>query len=123
MGIFAGLALLVTLAGVAGVVAFTTSRRTHEIGIRLALGAEPAAVLRRVVRSGMVPAGVGLAVGALGAIAFSGLLSRLVWGIRPLDPATFLVAGALLLAGALLACLIPARRATRVDPVTALRTD
>ncbi len=123
MGIFAGLALLVTLAGVAGVVAFTTSRRTHEIGVRLALGADPRSVRRRVVRVGMVPAGAGLAVGALGAIGFSGLLARLVWGIRPIDPTTFVVAGALLLVGALGACWIPARRATRIDPVTALRTD
>jgi len=123
MGIFAALALLVTLAGVAGVVAFTTSRRTHEIGVRLALGAEPGSVLRRVVRVGMVPAAAGLALGAVGAIGFSGLLSRLVWGIRPVDPATFVVAGALLLLGALGACWVPARRATRVDPVAALRTE
>ena len=123
MGIFAALALLVTLAGVAGVVAFTTSRRTHEIGVRLALGAEPRSVLGRVVRVGMVPAVAGLALGAVGAIGFSGLLSRLVWGIRPIDPTTFAVAGILLLGGALAACWIPARRATRVDPVTALRTE
>jgi putative ABC transport system permease protein len=123
MGLFAGFALLVTLAGVAGVVAFTTSRRTHEIGVRLALGAEPRSVLRRVVRVGMVPAGAGLAVGALGAVGFSGLLARLVWGVRPIDPATFVVAAALLLTGALGACWIPARRATRIDPVTALRME
>lgn len=123
MGIFAGLALLVTLAGVAGVVAFTTSRRTHEIGVRLALGAERGSVLRRVVRTGMVPAAAGLAVGVLAAIGVSRLLARLVWGIRPVDPTTFAVAAVLLLLGALGACWIPARRATRVDPVAALRTE
>ncbi|HKJ01299.1 MAG TPA: ABC transporter permease, partial [Longimicrobiales bacterium] len=123
MGLFAVLALVVTLAGVAGVVAFTTSRRTHEIGVRLALGADPASVLARIVRVGMVPAAVGLAVGALVAVGLSGALSRLVWGIQATDVVTFVVAAATLLAGALLACWLPARRATRVDPVAALRSD
>ncbi len=123
MGIFAALALLVTLAGVAGVVAFTTSRRTHEIGVRLALGAEPRTVLGRVLRVGMVPAAAGLAVGAAVAVAASGALAHLVWGIRPTDPATFVAAGATLFTGALLACWLPARRATRVDPCEALRME
>jgi putative ABC transport system permease protein len=123
MAIFAGLALLVTLAGVAGVVAFTTSRRTHEIGVRLALGAAPQEVLRHVVRVGMVPAFVGLPVGSVAAWALSGALAHVVWGVRTTDVATFAGAAAMLLAGALLACLIPARRATRVNPVIALRAD
>jgi len=123
MGIFAALALLVTLAGVAGVVAFTTSRRTHEIGVRLALGAEPRAVLGRVLRVGMVPAMAGLALGAVVAAGLSGALAHLIWGIRATDPATFLTAGATLLGGALVACWLPARRATRVDPCEALRME
>ena len=123
MGVFAGLALLVTLAGVAGVVAFTTSRRTHEIGVRLALGADPGMVLRRVVGVGMVPALFGLALGGVAATALSGALAHLVWGVRPTDLLTFIAAGATLLVGALVACWVPARRATRVDPSEALRGD
>jgi len=123
MGIFAGLALLVTLAGVAGVVAFTTSRRTHEIGVRLALGADPRVVLRRVVRVGMVPACAGVVVGAAGAWGLSGMLSHLVWGVQATDLVTFVGAGVILLLGALAACSVPARRATRIDPVAALRSD
>jgi ABC-type antimicrobial peptide transport system permease subunit len=123
MGIFALLALLVTLAGVAGVVAFATSRRTHEIGVRMALGARPRAVLGRIVRIGMLPACAGLAIGGAAAVALSGALSHLVWGVRPTDAVTFAAAGLTLLLGAAVACWLPARRATRVDPVKALRTD
>ncbi len=123
MAIFAALALIVTLAGVAGVVAFTTSRRTHEIGVRLALGAQRRSVLGHVARVGMVPACVGLAGGAVTAWALSGVLAHLVWGVRPTDPTTFAAAALLLMAGALAACLLPALKATRVDPVTALRSD
>jgi len=104
-------------------VAFTTSRRTHEIGVRLALGAEPSEVLGRIVRVGMVPATSGLVVGGVVAVALSGAVSRIIWGIQATDAITFVVAGLTLLAGALVACWIPARRATRVDPVTALRSD
>jgi putative ABC transport system permease protein len=123
MGVFAALALLVTLAGVAGVVAFTTSRRTHEIGVRLALGAQPTAVLGRVVRSGMLPVAGGLVLGGVAAVGLSGALARLVWGVPATDPVTFAAAGVALLAGALLACWIPARRATGVDPTEALRSE
>jgi len=123
MGIFALLALVVTLAGVAGVVAFTTSRRTHEIGVRLALGADPNVVLGRVVRIGMVPALAGLAAGGVAAVALSGALAHLVWGVQPTDALTFAAAAGTLFAGALVACWLPARRATRVDPSEALRMD
>lgn len=123
MAIFAGLALLVTLTGVAGVVAFTTSRRTHEIGVRLALGARPRSVLGRVVRTGMRPAIGGLALGVVAAVALSGVLTRLVWGVQPIDVVTFIAAAATLFSGALVACWLPARRATRVDPTEALRGD
>jgi len=123
MGIFAMVALLVTLAGVAGVVAFSTSRRTREIGVRMALGAEPRAVLGRVVRIGMVPSCVGLVVGGIGTVALSGVLSHLVWGVRPTDVASFAGAGVTLLLSAFVACWLPARRATRVDPVRALRAE
>ncbi len=123
MGLFALLALLVTLAGVAGVVAFTTSRRTHEIGVRLALGARPNVVLGRVVRTGMVPAVAGLVVGGVVAVALSGALSHLVWGVRPTDALTFVGAAVTLFVGALVACWLPARRATRVAPSEALRSE
>ncbi len=123
MGLFALVALLVTLAGVAGVVAFSTSRRTREIGVRMALGAEPRAVLRRVLRVGMVPSCAGLVLGGIGAVALSGALSRFVWGVGPMDVPSFVGAAVTLVVSAFLACWIPARRATKVDPVRALRAD
>ncbi|MEJ2206264.1 MAG: FtsX-like permease family protein, partial [Gemmatimonadota bacterium] len=123
MGLLAALALAVTLAGVAGVVAFTTSRRTHEIGVRLTLGARPEAVQTHVVRVGMIPASIGLVVGGVVAWGLSGALTRLVWGVQPTDAVTFVGAALMLVSGAFLACWLPARRATRVDPVVVLRVD
>jgi predicted permease len=123
MGIFAVLALVVTLAGVAGVVAFATSRRTHEIGVRMALGAEPGTVLGRILRLGMTPALAGLGVGALGAAALSRTLSHVVWGVASTDVVTYLGAGGLIFLGALVACWLPARKAVRVDPTVALRSE
>lgn len=123
MGILAVLALTVTLAGVAGVVAFTASERTHEIGVRMALGARPESVRAHIVRTGMIPAAIGLVVGGVVAVAVSRTLTHLVWGVEPTDTLTFLCAALMLGAGAFLACWLPARRATNVDPALVLRME
>jgi predicted permease len=118
---FSGVALLLAGVGVFGVVSFSVAQRTREIGIRLALGALPAQVLRSVLLDGLRLASIGIAIGALGTLALHRALSHLLYAVSPTDPATFLTVGALLLVTVLAACWIPARRATRVDPMEALR--
>ena len=118
---FSGVALLLAGVGVFGVVSFSVGQRTHEIGIRLALGASPAQVLRSVLVEGLRLAAIGIALGAFGTLALRGTLAHLLFAVSPADPSTFLAVGALLLATVLVACWIPARRATRVDPMVALR--
>jgi len=118
---FAVVALVITAAGLAGVIAFTVSRRTREIGIRIALGAQPAGVRGMVLRQGLRLVAVGLVVGAAAALALTRLLSRFLFHVNATDPVTFLGVAALFCGIAALACLAPARRATRVDPMTALR--
>ncbi|MGZ6126511.1 MAG: ADOP family duplicated permease, partial [Myxococcales bacterium] len=122
LGAFALLAILITAAGIAGVIAYSVSQRTQEIGIRLALGADPSAVLAMVVRQGMALVGLGLALGVAGGFAISRVMSGLVFGIAAQDPVTFLAGAALLSAVGALACLFPARRAAEVDPMIALRS-
>jgi putative ABC transport system permease protein len=118
---FAALALAVTVIGLGAVVAFGVVRRTREIGIRMALGADRAAILAAVLREGLVAVAAGVAVGATAALLLSPVVERLLFGVPPTDPLTYLAVGALLAAVAALACVLPARRATDLEPSLALR--
>jgi putative ABC transport system permease protein len=120
LAVFAGVALLVAAIGIYGVLAYSVAQRTREIGLRMALGAQPGRVLRLVVREGMTVSLAGIAAGAL---ALSRALASLVFGVEVHDPATFVVVTAVLTATALTACSIPARRTSRVDPMVALRQE
>jgi predicted permease len=121
LGAFAALALLLAAVGIYSVLSYNVRRRVPEIGIRLALGARFADVLRMVVFEGMKPTLVGVAIGVVGALAMGRFLASLVFGVNPTDPFTFLAVSALLAVIALLASVIPAYRATKVDPMVALR--
>jgi putative ABC transport system permease protein len=121
LALFATLAMLLAAVGIYGMMAYSVSQRTHEIGIRMALGAERRDVLRLVVGHGMVLTLVGMAIGLAGAFGSTRVLSSLLFGVRPTDLVTFAGVSALLAAVALLASYIPARRATKVDPMVALR--
>ncbi len=118
---FAAIALLLAAIGIYGMVAYAVAQRTHEIGIRLAVGASASDVVSMIVREGATLALAGLALGTAAAAALAPTLRALLFGVRPLDPATFAAVAALLMAVALLATYLPARRATRLDPLAALR--
>jgi putative ABC transport system permease protein len=122
-GAFALLALILTAVGLYGVLAYTVTQRTHEVGVRMALGAARADVLQLIVGQGLRAALVGLTIGLLGAVAGSRVLSSMLYGVSPQDPLVLGVSAAVLLLVALLASYVPARRATRVDPMVALRTE
>jgi len=121
LGGFALLALFITAAGIGGVIAYSVSQRTQELGIRLALGARPAEVLAMVLRQGMGLVVLGLALGAFGGVALSRAMAGLVFGIGPSDPVTYVAGAGLLAVVGACACLIPARRAASVDPIISLR--
>jgi predicted permease len=123
LGVFATVALLLSAIGTYGVLAFAVMERRREIGIRMALGATANGVLAMVLRQGLVLAAAGLVIGLLGAAALTRLTTTLLFGVTPLDPLTFAAVGAFMLVVAGAAAAIPARRATRVDPLTALRSD
>jgi len=121
VGAFAVSALLLSVLGLYGVVAYTVGQRTHEIGVRMALGAQQRAVVSMVMRQGMALAFIGICAGVAAAFGLSPLMASLLYGVRPTDPLTFLAVPLILIGAALLACCIPARRATKVDPIVALR--
>lgn len=123
LGLFAGVALLLSAIGLYGVLAYSVTQRTNEIGVRMALGALPQDVLRLVIKQGMTLAGIGIALGIIGALAVTHVLSSLLFDVSATDPLTFVVVVGALSLVALLACWIPARRATKVDPLLALRSE
>jgi predicted permease len=123
LGSFGTLALLLASVGLYGVMAFSVSQRFREVGIRMAVGATPGDILRMILGQGMLLAGIGVALGLAGSIVAGRLLADLLFGVSALDPLTILGVPALLSAVALLACYLPARRATRVEPSAALRTE
>jgi predicted permease len=121
LGLFGLLALVITAAGIAGVIAFSVNQRTQEFGIRMALGAQRTSVLSLVLGQGLALVLTGLAIGLAGALVLTRLLTTLLFGIQPTDGVTFVVVSMVLIAVAAVACLIPARRAASVDPMVALR--
>jgi putative ABC transport system permease protein len=121
LGCFASLALILATVGIYGVVGFSVAQRTHEIGIRMALGAQKGDVLAMVIGQGLKLTMIGAAIGVAGALAVTRFLSSLLYGVEPNDPATFIAVSLLLVAVALLASYVPARRAAKVDPMVALR--
>ncbi len=123
LAVFAGIAVALASVGIYGVMSYTVARRTHEIGIRLALGATTSGVLTMVVREGMVVALAGAGIGVAVALLLTRLMAGLLYGIAPRDPLTFVATAGVLGLVALVASVVPARRATRIDPLAALRSD
>jgi len=123
LGVFAALALLLAAIGIYSVLSYSVRQRVPEIGIRLALGARMSDVLGMIVMEGMKPTLLGAVIGVMAALALGRLVSNLIFQVKPTDPATFLMVAAVLALIALLACIVPAYRASKVDPVIALRNE
>src|SRR5215469_2136702 len=123
LGIFGALALLIATAGIGGIMALTVSQRIHEIGIRIALGAQPAGVLFMVLRQGVMLAILGVGIGLAGAFALTGLVKSLLFEVTPTDPVTYIAVAFVFVSAALLAGYLPARRAAAIDPIEALRCE
>jgi len=119
--VFAGAGLLLAVIGLFGVMSYSVSQRMHELGVRIAVGAEKADILRLILKHGMRMTLAGTALGLLGTLAISRVLTSQLFGVTATDPLTFIGVACLLTLVALVACYIPARRATRVDPLVALR--
>jgi ABC-type lipoprotein release transport system permease subunit len=123
MSLFSVLAVVLAAVGIYGVVAYAVGQQTREIGVRIALGARPGNVASLVFRSGLAPVLFGIGLGTAGALAVSRLIGNVLYGVQPGDPPTYVLAGAVLAAIGALACAVPAWRASRVEPMQALRMD
>ena len=123
LGLFAGVALLLAAVGIYGAVAYSVAQRTGEIGVRIALGAQAADVLKLILRQGLMPVLIGLGIGITAALALGRLLRTQLYQVSPHNPVLLLTTTMVLALVALIACLFPARRATQVDPIHALRTE
>jgi predicted lysophospholipase L1 biosynthesis ABC-type transport system permease subunit len=123
LGIFAVVALAITLVGIAGVIATSVSQRTREFGLRMALGASPRSVLALVVRQGLLMVAAGLVLGLAGAIAFGEVLAAYLYDTPPTDASAYIAVAAVFIVAGILACAAPARRATAIDPLTSLKAE
>jgi putative ABC transport system permease protein len=123
LGWFAMLALAIVATGIGGVMALAVGQRRHEIGVRMAIGARPAEILRMILGQGLALALVGVVLGLVGALWLTRVLQKLLFEVAPTDPLTYVGVAAVLGLAALVACYVPARRASRVDPLVALRVE